>query len=105
MSWASEYIKELQAGRPVEFRPTGGSMKPHIQSGQLVRVTPIVTEKDLKVGDIVLCNVNGNDYLHFIKAIDITKNGKTLHFQIGNAHGGINGWATKIFGRLTALFG
>lgn len=44
----------------------------------------------------LLCKVNGNQYLHLIKAIS----GK--RFQIGNNRGRINGWvyANSIYGRL-----
>ena len=40
----------------------------------------------LNVGDIVLCKVNGFQYLHLIKVIQ----GK--RFQIGNNRGRMNGW-------------
>jgi len=39
-----------------------------------------------EVGDIVLCKVAGNEYLHIVKAI---QNGR---YQIGNNRGFINGW-------------
>jgi len=52
-------------------------MSGKIDSGQLCTVIPAKTE-ELKVGDIVLCKVNGFQYLHLIKAIQ----GK--RFQIGN---------------------
>lgn len=70
-------------------------MKGKIDSGQLCTVEP-VEEDDLAKGDIVLCKVNGNEYLHLIKAIQ----GK--RFQIGNNRGGINGWITfnSIYGKL-----
>ncbi|WP_366918996.1 hypothetical protein [uncultured Gimesia sp.] len=59
-----------------------------IESGQLCTVEP-VEEDDLKKGDVVLCKVNGNQYLHLIKAIQ----GK--RYQIGNNRGGIN-WLDHI---------
>lgn len=69
-------------------------MKGRIESGQLCTVEPC-NSKDLKVGDIVLCKVRGNDYLHMIKAVQGER------FQIGNNKGGINGWigAQAIFGK------
>ena len=69
-------------------------MSGKIDSGQLCTVIPANTE-DLKVGDIVLCKVNGLQYLHLIKAIQ----GK--RFQIGNNRGRINGWVGEngIFGK------
>lgn len=70
-------------------------MKGKIESGQLCTVVP-VDEADLEKGDIVLCKVNGNEYLHLIKAIQ----GK--RFQISNNIGRINGWITfhSIYGKL-----
>ena len=56
-----------------------------IESGQLCTVEPAKIE-ELKVGDIVLCKVNGFQYLHLIKAAQGER------FQIGNNRGRINGW-------------
>jgi len=69
-------------------------MKGKIESGQLCTVEPISDFASLQKGDIVLCKVNGNEYLHLIKAIQGPK------FQIGNNRGRINGWigANSIFG-------
>lgn len=98
MGWASEYIAGLQVGESVQFRPRGNSMKGKIESGQLCTVEP-VDPTTLTVGDIVLCKVNGNQYLHFVKAIQ----GK--RFQIGNNRGRINGWVGEndIFGKCTRI--
>lgn len=73
-------------------------MKGKIESGQLCTVAPVKAE-DLEKGDIVLCKVNGNDYLHLIKAIQ----GK--RYQIGNNIGRINAWITfhSIYGRLVKV--
>ena len=60
-------------------------MKGQIESGQLVTVEPL-GNKVLQKGDIVLCKVNGSQYLHLIKAIQGDR------YQIGNNIGGINGW-------------
>jgi hypothetical protein len=94
MGWALKYIEQLRAGQPVSFRPRGHSMTGKIESGQLCTVTPIDPSK-LKVGDIVLCKVNGREYLHLVKAIQGPR------FQIGNDRGRINGWASAnaVFGR------
>lgn len=66
-----------------------------IESGQLCTVEPISDHGELNVGDIVLCKVNGSEYLHLIKAIWGPK------FQIGNNRGRINGWvsASSIYGK------
>ena len=88
------HIARLRAGETVKFRPGGNSMQGKIESGQLCTVEP-VDPASLDVGDIVLCKVNGQQYLHLVKA----KQGS--RFQIGNNRGGINGWvsADAIFGR------
>ncbi len=51
--WASGYIKKLQEGQQVEFRPRGNSMKPLIESGDLVVVEPVKADTPLDEGDIV----------------------------------------------------
>ena len=85
MGWATVYIDKLKKGETVQFRPRGNSMKGKIDSGQLCSVVPIAAE-EVEVGDIVLCKVNGNQYLHLVKA----RQGQ--RFQIGNNRGRINGW-------------
>ena len=98
MGWASAYIATLQEGDTVQFRPRGNSMQGKIESGQLCTVEP-VDPSTLEVGDIVLCKVNGKQYLRLVKAIQ----GK--RFQIGNNRGRINGWvsANSIYGRCTKV--
>jgi hypothetical protein len=95
MGWATHYIAKLKAGETVSFRPSGGSMTGKIESGQLCTVEPIVNLAALEIGDIVLCKVSGNEYLHLVKAIQGER------FQIGNNHGYINGWVgpNAIYGR------
>lgn len=70
-----------------------------ISSGDLCTVAPLEEDTMLAAGDIVLCRVAGNQYLHLVKAIQGER------FQIGNNRGHINGWVTRrqIFGRLTAV--
>lgn len=98
MGWATQHIAKLQEGETVQFRPRGNSMQGKIDSGQLCTVEP-VDPATLKVGDIVLCKVNGNQYLHLVKAIQGSR------FQIGNNRGRINGWvsANGIYGKCVRL--
>ena len=95
MGWATQYIAKLQEGETVQFRPRGNSMVGKIESGQLCTVEPIDNPDTLAVGDIVLCKVNGRQYIHLIKAI------QRKRFQIGNNRGRINGWisANSVFGK------
>lgn len=99
MSWATPYIAKLKNGETVSFRPRGHSMRGKIESGQLCTVEPIVDYSTLEKGDIILCKVRGNQYIHLIKAIQ----GK--RFQIGNNRGGINGWIgeNSIFGKCVKI--
>lgn len=99
MGWATPYISKLKLGETVAFRPRGNSMKGKIESGQLCTVEPIADFDSLEKNDIVLCKVNGNEYLHLIKAIQ----GK--RFQIGNNRWRINGWVTanQIFGKCVKI--
>lgn len=89
MGWATHYIDALKAGKTVSFRPRGSSMAGKIESGQLCTVSPILSHSALKTGDVVLCKVNGNQYLHLVHAIQGNR------FQIGNNRGGINGWVGR----------
>ena len=71
-------------------------MQGKVESGQLCTVEPV---DPATVGDIVLCKVNGKQYLHLVKAIQ----GK--RFQIGNNRGRTNGWvgANSIYGKCTKV--
>jgi hypothetical protein len=98
MGWATFYIEKLRQNEVVSFRPRGNSMKGKVNSGALVTVEP-VGERELEVGDIVLCKVRGSEYLHLIKGI------KPGEYLIGNNIGRINGWVSRnqIFGILTNI--
>ena len=89
MGWANHAIEKLSAGEEVAIRPHGGSMRPKIESGALVLLSPIRDPEALEVGDVVLARVAGNVYLHLIKAVDRHR------VLIGNNRGGINGWTNK----------
>jgi hypothetical protein len=93
MSWAKHAIEKLKKNEVVQIRPRGNSMRPKVNSGDLVTLSP-VDPSTLKPGDIVLCRVRGKDYLHLVKAVDDSR------YQIGNNRGHINGWVgpNSIFG-------
>lgn len=100
MSWASRCIEDLKAGRVTQVRPRGNSMSGRIESGQLVTLDPL---PEPAVGDAVLCVVKGRYYVHLVKA---TRNaGEWCYYQIGNNHGGVNGWIPRksIFGVVTKV--
>lgn len=96
MSWADNAIKSLADGKKAVITPHGNSMRPKIKSGATVTLEPITIE-DIEIGDIVLCRVNGNVYLHLVKA---KQDGRVL---IGNNHGGINGWTKAIYGKAVLI--
>lgn len=98
MGWATSYIERLTRGETASFGPRGNSMSGKIDSGQLVTVEP-VEGKTIKVGAIVLCKVNGVQYLHLVNSTSGDR------FQIRNNHGRINGWTSRrnIFGIVTKI--
>jgi hypothetical protein len=69
-------------------------MAPLIKTGQEVTVEPVASD-ELQAGDIVLCRVRGQYYLHLIKAVQGNR------YLIGNNRGHTNGWVSRpaIFGR------
>jgi len=100
MTWATKYIEQLRQGQTVSFRPTGNSMQGRIASRQLVTVAPISTPP--RVGDVVLCKVDGKQWLHLVSAV-----GADGRFQISNNKGHVNGWTTRanLFGMVTHVDG
>tara|TARA_Y100000310_G_scaffold233623_1_gene236506 strand:- start:208 stop:507 length:300 start_codon:yes stop_codon:yes gene_type:complete len=94
--WATYYIEDLKDGLDVTFRPRGDSMSPLIRSGDLVTVEPVRPD-DIRKGDIVLCSVGRSHFLHLVKAI------RGGQFMIGNNKGRINGWTTKVWGKVTLI--
>jgi len=84
VSWAKYAIEGLRAGKTVQIRPRGNSMKGKIESGDLVTIAPVTGL--LVEGDIVLVTVGCKDYVHLITAVTGGR------FQIGNNKGRVNGW-------------
>jgi SOS-response transcriptional repressor LexA len=93
MGWANQHIEKLLNGETVQFRPRGNSMQGKVESGQLCTVNPT---NEIEIGDIVLCKVNGKQFLHLVKAIQGNR------IQIGNNKGFINGWTSRncVYGKL-----
>lgn len=97
MGWATTYIEELKAGRAVRFSPSGHSMTGRVNHGDLVEVAPLSREPEK--GDVVLCRVRGNQYLHLVSAV------RKGQVQISNNRGHVNGWTGReqVYGVLTAV--
>jgi hypothetical protein len=98
MSWVSDAIEALRAGKEVIVRPRGRSMRGKIEDGQAVSVAPI-DPRDVQVDDVVLVRWRGNFLLHLVKQIDGDK------VLIGNNVGRVNGWAMRddVLGRVIAV--
>ncbi len=98
MGWVNDAREELAAGREVQIRPFGGSMRGRIESGQLVTLAPI-DPADVRVDDVVLVEWRGNVLLHLVKQIE----GDRL--LIGNNLGKVNGWVSgnAVLGRVVAV--
>ena len=98
MGWVNGAVRELSAGRTVQVRPFGGSMRGRIESGQLVTLAP-VDAADVREGDVVLVRWKGNYLLHLVKEIQGDQ------ILIGNNLGKVNGWASAqaVRGRVVAV--
>ena len=98
MGWVNDARRELAAGREVKVRPSGGSMRGRIESGQLVTLVP-VEPAAVRVDDVVLVAWKGGFLLHLVK--DATA-GQLL---IGNNVGRINGWVARsaVLGKVVAV--
>lgn len=98
MGWVNDARRELAAGRQVQIRPSGGSMRGRIESGQLVTLAP-VAPSDIKVDDVVLVGWHDNYLLHLVKEI------RGEQILIGNNLGKLNGWvaAAAVIGRVVAV--
>jgi hypothetical protein len=98
MGWVNDARKELAAGRQVQVRPVGGSMRGRIESGQLVTLAP-VDPAEVRAGDVVLVEWRGNFLLHLVKEV---QDGQLL---IGNNLGKVNGWvpASAVVGKVASV--
>jgi hypothetical protein len=100
MGWVNDARAELAAGRAVQVRPPGGSMRGRIESGQLVTLAP-VAPADVRADDVVLVGWRGGFLLHLVREV---RDGRLL---IGNNLGKVNGWvdATAVAGKVVAVEG
>jgi hypothetical protein len=98
MGWVNDARKELAKGRQVRARPSGGSMRGRIESGELVTLAP-VEPSEVRLDDVVLVEWRGNFLLHIVKEV------REDQLLIGNNVGKINGWvsATAVIGKVIAV--
>lgn len=98
VSWVSDAVTALSAGREVHVRPRGGSMRGRIEDNQLVTIAP-VDVRDVVTGDVVLVRWKASFLLHLVKEA------RAEDLLIGNNLGRINGWAKRrdVLGRVTKI--
>jgi len=98
MSKYENIIRTLDQNGECALKVFGQSMRPIINSGS---VLTFKSDSLFQVGDVVLCKVKGR----WIDAHKITKISSKGRYMIANNHGHENGWASKVFARVTAING
>src|SRR5579884_2751036 len=98
MGWVNDARKALAAGRQVQVRPFGGSMRGWIESGQLVTLAP-VEPSEVRAGDLALVGWKGGFLLHLVKEV------RGDQLLIGNNLGKANGWVSSaaVIGKVVAV--
>ena len=85
MGWAGDAAAALTLGSTISVRPTGGSMRGRIESGQRVTLEPL-RGRAVLAGDAIFVRWRGNYLLHLAKEVD------EQLVLIGNNVGKTNGW-------------
>ena len=96
---------QLLAGRDVCYRSSGNSLFPRVWSNDCCTYTPVVSATEVRVDDIVFCQVQPGDrfYAHLVKHKYWQYSQSKWIFTISNLQGRENGWCgiEHIYGRLT----
>lgn len=93
----NEAVNALLNKTPIARFEYGESMKPILNDGEYGIVYPIDSLDDVKVGDAVLCEVDGYLMTHMV-IVKSESNSKTPYFLIGSSHMQLYGWTNKIYG-------
>jgi len=100
----------LQAGETVSFRGGGNSLAPLIKSGECCTYSPVFKHEDVKVRDVVFCQVKGRFWNHMVKKKTLNHKGRdgepdVYNYTISNIHGHENGDTTleKIYGKVISV--
>ena len=108
--------QDLLAGKIVQFRSSGSSLSPIVESGDSCMFEPIDWNTRLRMGwDVVFCEVqpSGRFFAHKVicyefeyaptaESAQVTDATHRVKYWIGNNKGHINGWCYQnhIYGRL-----
>ena len=77
----------LQAGETVQFRGGGNSLAPRIRSGECCKYSPVLKHEDIKVKDIVFCQINGRYWGHMVKKKTFVGGDDMYEYTISNIRG------------------
>ena len=109
----SQMIKDqLVAGKNVMYRSSGRSLEPLIYSNDCTTYQPVASADEVKVGDIVFCQVFPSQffYAHLVK--EKWEHEAIWYFRISNyktyaqGYGPTNGWTDidHIYGKLIEVW-
>ena len=97
---------QLQEGRNVYYRSWDLSLYPYVLSGDGCTYTPVTSQNQVRVSDIVFCEVQPFVWFKAQMVLEAQEgsSGK-MRYIIGNASGHQNGWChiEHIYGRLVKV--
>ena len=104
----NEKIKlKLIGGDAVSFRSSGKSLSPLILSNDLCTYEPVVALDQVKVTDVVFCQIppKMQFHAHLVYRKEWSDQWGEFAFEIGNIKGWINGWCTlrNVYGKLVGV--
>ena len=103
--------KQLQEGTHVQYKSGGNSLYPFVHANDSCLFEPVVNPDELKVNDIVFCEVQPGDrfFAHLIHKIEWVTWDNPLDFRrrftIGDIGGHVDGYCfdEHIYGRLVEV--
>ena len=92
-----EAVERVQNGDTIARFEWGDSMQPILCHGEYGIISPI-DPNNVKVGDAVLCKVNGYLMTHMVVLKSNSAHGDKPYFLIGSTSYDIYGWTSDIYG-------
>ena len=94
--------EQLRKGFPVQLLSNGWPLDPLIKFGDVVVLAPISSEADLKVGDLVFCEVQPGNRFYCHEIHRINYEAPAAKYTISNIKSMENGWCNieHIYGRI-----